>query len=49
MNIYRIKTPDKLEKLLLFIADNNSQDYNMKTIADTIGCENKTIVKQVNK
>jgi len=43
VNIYRIKAPDKLEKLLFFIADNNGQDFNMKTIADTIGCDNETV------
>lgn len=43
ISIYRIKTPDKLEKLLFFIADNNGQDFNMKTIADTIGCDNETV------
>ena len=43
VSIYRIKTPDKLEKLLFFIADNNGQDYSMKTIADTIGCDNETV------
>jgi len=43
VNIYRIKTPDKLEKLLFFIADNNGQDFNMKTIADIIGCDNETV------
>ena len=43
VSIYRIKAPDKLEKLLYFIADNNGQDFNMKTIADTIGCDNETV------
>jgi predicted AAA+ superfamily ATPase len=43
VNIYRIKAPDRLEKLLIFIADNNGQDFNMKTIADTIGCDNETV------
>jgi hypothetical protein len=43
VNIYKIKSPDKLEKLLFFIADNNGQDFNMKTIADTIGCDNETV------
>ncbi len=43
VSIYRIKAPDKLEKLLFFIADNNGQDFNMKTIADTIGCDNETV------
>ena len=43
VSIYKIKTPDKLEKLLFFIADNNGQDFNMKTIADTIGCDNETV------
>jgi len=43
VNIYKIKAPDKLEKLLFFIADNNGQDFNMKTIADTIGCDNETV------
>lgn len=43
VSIYSIKTPDKLEKLLFFIADNNGQDFNMKTIADTIGCDNETV------
>ena len=43
VNIYKIKTPDKLEKLLFFIADNNGQCFNMKTIADTIGCDNETV------
>ena len=43
VSIYRIKAPDKLEKLLFFIADNNGQDFNMKTIATTIGCDNETV------
>jgi predicted AAA+ superfamily ATPase len=43
ISIYKIKAPDKLEKLLFFIADNNGQDFNMKTIADTIGCDNETV------
>ena len=43
VSIYNIKAPNKLEKLLFFIADNNGQDFNMKTIADTIGCDNETV------
>jgi len=43
VSIYKIKAADKLEKLLFFIADNNGQDFNMKTIADTIGCDNETV------
>ena len=43
VSVYRIKAPDKLERLLFFIADNNGNDFNMKTIADTIGCDNETI------
>jgi len=43
VRIYKIKAADKLEKLLFFIADNNGQDFNMKTIADTIGCDNETV------
>ena len=43
VSIYKIKSPDKLEKLLYFIADNNGQDFNMKTIADTIGCDKETV------
>jgi predicted AAA+ superfamily ATPase len=43
VSIYKIKATDKLEKLLFFIADNNGQDFNMKTIADTIGCDNETV------
>ena len=43
VSIYKIKTPDKLEKLLYFIAANHGQDFNMKTIADTIGCDNETV------
>ena len=43
VSIYRIKAPDKLEGLLFFIADNNGQSFNMKTIADTIGCDNETV------
>jgi predicted AAA+ superfamily ATPase len=43
VSIYHIKTPEKLEKLLYFIADNNGNDFNMKTIADTIGCDNETV------
>jgi predicted AAA+ superfamily ATPase len=43
VSIYKIKAPDKLEKLLFFIADNNGQDFNMKSIADTIGCDNETV------
>jgi len=43
VSIYKIKAADKLEKLLFFVADNNGQDFNMKTIADTIGCDNETL------
>ena len=43
VSIYRIKTPVMLEKLLYFIAANHGQDFNMKTIADTIGCDNETV------
>jgi len=43
VSIYRIKTPGKLEKLLFIIADNNGQDFNVKTIADTIGYDNETV------
>jgi predicted AAA+ superfamily ATPase len=43
VSIYRIKTPDRLEKLLYFVADNNGCDFNMKTIADTLGCDNETV------
>ncbi|MCL2153363.1 MAG: ATP-binding protein [Oscillospiraceae bacterium] len=43
VSIYRIRTPDKLEKLLYFIAASHGQDFNMKTIADTIGCDNETV------
>lgn len=43
VSIYKIKAPDKLEKLLFFIAANNGQDFNIKTIADTIGCDNETV------
>jgi hypothetical protein len=43
VSIYKIKAADKLEKLLFFIADNNGQAFNMKTIADTIGCDNETV------
>ena len=43
VSIYRIKAPDKLEKLLYCIADNNGQEFNVKTIADTIGCDNETV------
>jgi predicted AAA+ superfamily ATPase len=43
VSIYRIKNPDRLEKLLYFIADNNGHDFNMKTIADTLGCDNETV------
>jgi len=43
VSVYKIKALDKLEKLLFFIADNNGQDFNMNTIADTIGCDNETV------
>ena len=43
VSTYKIKATDKLERLLYFIADNNGQDFNMKTIADTIGCDNETV------
>ena len=43
VSIYKIKAPDRLEKLLFFVADNNGQAFNMKTIADTIGCDNETV------
>ena len=43
VSIYKVKAPDKLEKLLFFIADNNGQAFNMKTIGDTIGCDNETV------
>ena len=43
VSIYNIKAPEKLEKLLFFIADNNGQAFSMKTIADTIGCDNETV------
>ena len=43
VSIYKIKAADKLEKLLFFIADNNGRSFNMKTIADTIGCDNETV------
>jgi len=43
VSIYKIKAPDKLEKLLFFIADNHGWDFSMKTIADTIGCDNETV------
>ena len=48
VSIYKIKAPDKLEKLLFFIADNNGQDFNMKTIADTIGCDNETVSSYIS-
>jgi len=40
---YKIKTPDKLERLLFFIAANYGKSYNMKSIADSIGCDNETV------
>ena len=43
ISIHKIKSPDKLEKLLFFISDNIGKDFNMKTIADTIGCDNETV------
>jgi predicted AAA+ superfamily ATPase len=43
VSVYRIKSPDKLEKLLFFIAGNNGQDFNIKTVADTVGCDNETV------
>jgi len=43
VSIHKINSPDKLEKLLFFISDNNGKDFNMKTIADTIGCDNETV------
>jgi predicted AAA+ superfamily ATPase len=43
--VYQIKNPERLEQLLYFIAANNGQDFNFKTIADTLHCDNETVSK----
>lgn len=43
ISVYRIKNPERLERLLYFIAANNGQDFNFKTLADTLGCDSETI------
>lgn len=43
INVYHIKNPERLENLLFFVAANTGQDFNYKTIADTIGCDNETV------
>lgn len=48
VSIYNIKNPERLEKLLYFIAANNGQDFNFKTIADTIGCDNETVSNYIS-
>lgn len=43
INVYHIKNPERLENLLFFVAANTGQDFNYKTIADTLGCDNETV------
>ena len=43
INVYNIKNPERLERLLYFVAANNGQDFNFKTIGDTINCDGETV------
>jgi len=43
VGVHKIKTPDKLEKLLYFIAGNYGKSFSVKAIADSIGCDNETV------
>ncbi len=43
ISVYHIKNPERLENLLFFVAANTGQDFNYKTIADTLGCDNETV------
>jgi len=43
INVYHIKNPERLESLLFFVAANTGQDFNYKTIADTLSCDNETV------
>ena len=43
INVYNINNPDKLEKLLYFVAANNGQEFAYKTIGDTIGLDTTTV------
>jgi len=43
INVYSIKNPERLERLLYFIASGNGQDFNYKTIADTLHCDGETV------
>jgi len=43
ISVYSIKNPERLERLLYFIASGNGQDFNYKTIADTLNCDGETV------
>ena len=43
VGVHKVKTPDKLEKLLYFIAGNYGKSFSVKAIADSIGCDNETV------
>lgn len=43
IQIFNIKSPKLLEKMLYFIAENSGQIFNNKTLADTLGVDNETI------
>lgn len=43
ISVYSIKNPERLERLLYFIASNNGQDFNFRTIAETLGCDGETV------
>ena len=48
VSIYNVKSPERLEKLLYFIAENNGQDFNYKTISDILGCDNETVTNYIS-
>lgn len=48
VSVYNIKSPERLEKLLYFIAANNGQDFSFKTISDTLGCDNETVSNYIS-
>jgi len=43
VGVHKVKTPEKLEKLLFFIASNYGRSFSVKAIADAIGCDNETV------
>jgi predicted AAA+ superfamily ATPase len=43
IGVYSIKNPERLERLLYFVAANNGQGFSYKTIADTLGCDGETV------